>query len=128
MANYNQYDGNMGQTSMAQRLLNNGSDYIAVRIGQYDYLFVQGHIIKSSSSLSYSGESWIYNSDARNLTYTENDSGSVNIRYPDYCYSSLPEYQSLTVTDVYPKLCFFGIMTLVLVYVGFQFIKRRFVL
>lgn len=128
MANYNQYDGSMNQTSMAQRLLNNGSDYIAVRIGQYDYLFAQGHIVKSSSLLSYSGESWIYSSDDRSLTYTENDSGSVYIRYPDYCYSSLPEYQSLSVADVYPKLAFFGIMTLVLVYVGFQCIKRRFVL
>lgn len=128
MVNYNQYNGSMGQTSMAQRLLNNGSDYIAVRIGQYDYLFAQGHIVKSSSSLSYSGESWIYNSDARSLTYTENDSGSVNIRYPDYCYSSLPEYQNLSVTDVYPKFAFFGIMVLILVYVGFQCIKRRFVL
>lgn len=128
MGNYNQYDGSMGQTSMAQRLLNNGSDYIAVRIGQYDYLFAQGHIVKSSSSLSYSGESWLYSSDDRSLTYKENDSGSVYIRYPDYCYSSLPEYQNLSVADVYPKFAFFGIMTLVLVYVGFQCIKRRFVL
>lgn len=128
MATYNQYDGSMGQTSMAQRLLNNGSDYVAVRIGQYDYLFIQGHIVKSSSSLSYSGESWHYSSDDRSLTYTENDSGIVNIQYPDYCYSSLPEYQNLSVTDVYPKLAFFGIMVLIIVYVGFQCIKRRFVL
>lgn len=128
MAIYNQYDGSMGQTSIAQRLLNNGSDYIAVRIGQYDYLFVQGHIVKSSSSLSFSGESWHYSSDDRSLTYTENDSGTVNIQYPDYCYSSLPEYQNLSVADVYPKLAFFGIMVLIIVYVGFQCIKRRFVL
>ena len=128
MANYTQYDSSMNQTSMAQRLLNNGSDYIAVRVGQNDYLFVQGHVIRSSSSLSFSGESWLYSSDDRSLTYTENDSGSVSIQYPDYCYSSLPEYQSLTVTDVYPKLAFFGIMALILLYVGFQCIKRRFVL
>lgn len=128
MANYTQYDGSMNQSSMAQRLLNNGSDYIAVRIGQYDYLFAQGHIVKTSSSLSFSGESWIYSSDDRSLQYTENDSGTVTIRYPDYCYSSLPEYQSLSVNDVYPKLAFYGVIAFILLFIGFQCIKRRFVL
>lgn len=128
MANYTQYDGSMNQSSMAQRLLNNGSDYIAVRIGQYDYLFAQGHIEKTSSSLSFSGDSWIYSSDDRSLQYTENDSGFVTIRYPDYCYSSLPEYQSLSVNDVYPKLAFYGVIAFILLFIGFQCIKRRFVL
>lgn len=128
MANYNQYDGNMVQTSMAQRLLDNGSDYAAVRVSQFDYLFVQGHVDLNNSNLSYSGQSWIYSSDDRDLTYNEEDSGNISISYPDYVYSNIPDFQSLSVIDVYPKLAFYAIVALIFLFVGFQCIKRRFVL
>ena len=128
MANYSQYDGSMSQSTMAQRLLNNGSDYLAIRVGQNDYLFVQGHLDLTGSVLSYSGQSWLYSSNDRDLTYIENDSGSVTISYPDYVYSSEPEFQSLSVIDVYPKFAFYALMAFILLFVGFQCIKRRFVL
>lgn len=130
MANYTQYNGSNGQTNIAQRLLNNGSDWLTVRVSQYDYLFVQGKLDQKGSVISYNGESWIYNTNTNpaTLTYMESDSGTVNISYPSYVYSSEPSYQSLSVIDVYPKYAFYGILALILVFVGFQCIKRRFVL
>lgn len=130
MANYTQYNGSNGQTALAQRLLDNGSDWLTVRVSQYDYLFVQGKLDQKGSVISYNGESWIYNTNSSpaTLTYRGSDSGTVNISYPSYVYSSEPSYQSLSVIDVYPKYAFYGILALILVFVGFQCIKRRFVL
>lgn len=130
MASYNQYDGSNGQTNMAQRLLDNGSDWLCVRVGQYQYLFVQGKLDYTDSTITYEGQKWLYNTQysTNNLTYTEDDSGTVRISYPQYVYSSEPEFQSLSVIDVYPKYAFYGILALLLVFVGFQCVKRRFVL
>lgn len=130
LSNYTQYDGSNSQTAMAQRLLDNGSDWLTVRVGQYDYLFVQGKLDQQGSVISYNGESWIYRTSTNpgTLTYMESDSGTVRIKYPNYVYSSEPAYQSLSVIDVYPKYAFYGILALILVFVGFQCIKRRFVL
>ena len=129
MAEFVQYDGNMNQTSMAQRHLDNGSDWIAVRIGQYKYLFVQGKIKLVGDSAQFSGDQWIYTSSyggtAATLDYTEDTSGSVSIAYPDYLYSSMRQYQSLDVQNVYPKYCFFALLALILVTVGFSIIKKR---
>lgn len=131
MAAYTQYDGNMSQTTMAQRLLDNGSDYIAIRVGQYKYLFVQGKVSHEGNRLTYDGESWLYTSNTtgtNDLVYKDEDTGTVNISRESYVYSSLSEFQSLTVNDVYPMYSFYGILALILVFVGFQLIKRRFVL
>lgn len=130
MANYNQYDGSNGQTTMAQRLLDNGSDWLCVRVGQYQYLFIQGKLDYTGNTITYEGQKWLYNtsSGTNDLTYTESDSGTVLISYPQYVYSSEPEFQSLSVIDVYPKYVFYGILALLLVFVGFQCVKRRFVL
>lgn len=131
MAAYTQYDGNMSQTTMAQRLLNNGSEYIAVRVGQYRYLFVQGKVEHEGNRITYDGQSWLYNTNTtgtNDLVYNESDEGTINLSYNSYVYSSLDEFQSLTVNDVYPMYSFYGILALILVFTGFQFIKRRFVL
>lgn len=115
---------------MAQRLLNNGSDWLTVRTGQNEYLFIQGKLDQSGNTVSYSGESWIYNTSSSpgTLTHNERDSGTVRISYPSYVYSSEPAYQSLQVIDIYPKFAFYGVMAILLVFVGFHLIKRRFVL
>lgn len=132
MANYTQYDGSMNYTSMGQRLLDNGSDYFAVRIGQYQYLFVQGKVKQEGSSVSFSGDQWIYTTSysgsAASLDYSEDVSGSVSIAYPDYLYSSLRQYQSLDVQNVYPKYCFISLLVLIFVTVGFSIIKKRWIL
>lgn len=130
MANYNQYNGSNGQTSVAQRLLNNGSDWLTVRTGQNEYLFIQGKLSDSGNTITYSGSSWLYNTSTNpaTVTYRESDSGTVRISYPAYVYSSEPKYQSLTVIDVYPRFAFFGVLAFLLVFVGFNCIKRRFVL
>ena len=132
MADYTQYDGSMGYTSMCQRLLDNGSDYLAVRIGQYKYLFVQGKVKQEGSSLNFSGDQWIYTSSysgsAASLDYSEDVTGSVLIAYPDYLYSSLRQYQSLDVQNVYPKYCFISLLVLIFVTVGFSIIKKRWIL
>ena len=108
MADYTQYDGSMGYSSIAQRLLDNGSDYLAVRIGQYKYLFVQGKVNQEGSSLNFSGDQWIYTSSysgsAASLDYSEDVSGSVSIAYPDYLYSSLRQYQSLGTEEQESRL------------------------
>lgn len=132
MSDFVQYDGSMNQTTMAQRLLDNGSDWIAVRIGQYKYLFVQGKIKQEGSSLSFSGDQWIYTNSysgsPSTLDYSEDVSGSVSIVYPDFLYSSMRQYQSLDVQNVYPKYCFFALLALILVTVGFSIIKKRWIL
>lgn len=131
MANYTQYNGSNAQTSVAQRLLNNGSDWVSVRVGQYDYIFIQGHVERvSSSQLSYSGEKWLYNTASAYpaLTYTASDEGNISVINASYIYSSLPEYQSLSVIDVYPKLAFFGVIALLFVIIGFNVIKKRWIL
>lgn len=132
MADYTQFDGSMGYTSMAQRLLDNGSDYLAIRIGQYKYLFVQGKVHQDGSSLNFSGDQWIYTSSysgsVASLDYSEDVSGSVSISYPDYLYSSLRQYQSLDVQNVYPKYCFISLLVLIFVTVGFSIIKKRWIL
>lgn len=132
MAVYTQYDGSMGYTSIAQRLLDNGSDYLAVRIGQYKYLFVQGKVDQEGSSLNFSGDQWIYTSsysgsDA-SLDYSEDVTGSVSISYPDFIYSSMRQYQSLDVQNVYPKYCFISLLVLIFVTVGFSIIKKRWII
>ena len=131
MANYTQFDGSMNYTSMGQRLLDNGSDYLAVRIGQYKYLFVQGKV-NQGRSVSFSGDQWIYTSSysgsAASLDYSEDVTGSVSIGYPDYLYSSLRQYQSLDVQNVYPKYCFISLLVLIFVTVGFSIIKKRWIL
>lgn len=132
MADYIQYDGSMNYNSMGQRLLDNGSDYLAVRIGQYKYLFVQGKVKQEGSSLFFSGDQWIYHSSssgsAASLDYSEDVTGSVSISYPDYLYSSLRQYQSLDVQNVYPKYCFFSLLVLIFITVGFSIIKKRWIL
>lgn len=132
MANYTQFDGSMNYTSMGQRLLDNGSDYLAVRVGQYKYLFVQGKVTQEGSSLNFSGDQWIYTSSSSSsgssLDYSEDVSGSVSIVYPDYLYSSLRQYQSLDVQNVYPKYCFISLLVLIFVTVGFSIIKKRWIL
>lgn len=132
MADYSQYDGSMNYNSMAQRLLDNGSDYLAVRIGQYKYLFVQGKVKQEGSSLSFSGDQWIYTSSysgsVASLEYSEDVTGSVSIAYPDYLYSSLRQYQSLDVQNVYPKYCFFSLLVLILITIGFSIIKKRWII
>lgn len=132
MADYTQYDGSMNYTSMGQRLLDNGSDYLAVRIGQYKYLFVQGKVYQEGSSLNFSGDQWIYtisySGSAASLDYSEDVTGSVSIGYPDYLYSSLRQYQSLDVQNVYPKYCFISLLVLIFVTVGFSIIKKRWIL
>ena len=132
MADYTQFDGSMNYTSMGQRLLDNGSDYLAVRIGQSKYLFVQGKVNQDGSSLYFSGDQWIYTSSssgsAASLDYSEDVSGSVSIVYPDYLYSSLRQYQSLDVQNVYPKYCFISLLVLIFVTVGFSIIKKRWIL
>lgn len=132
MSTFIQYDGSMNQSSMAQRLLDNGSDWIAVRIGQYKYLFVQGKLKQEGDSVSFSGDQWIYTSSysgsAASLDYSEDVSGSVSIAYPDYLYSSLRQYQSLDVQNVYPKYCFISLLVLIFVTVGFSIIKKRWIL
>lgn len=132
MADYTQYDGSMNYTSIGQRLLDNGSDYLAVRIGQYKYLFVQGKVKQEGSSVSFSGDQWIYTSSysgsAASLDYSESVSGSVSIVYPDYLYSSLRQYQSLDVQNVYPKYCFILLLVLIFITVGFSIIKKRWIL
>lgn len=131
MANYTQYNGTNGQTTMAQRLLNNGSDYICVRVGQYDYLFIQGRISHDGNRITYDGQTWLYNSQSNNindLTYRESDTGTITLYYNSYVYSSLPEFQSLTVNDVFSRFLFFLVFAFILLYLGFKLIKRRFVL
>lgn len=132
MADFNQYDGSMNQTNMAQRLLDNGSDWIAVRIGQYKYLFVQGKVKQEGSSVSFSGDQWIYTNSysgsPATLDYSENVTGSVTIDYPDYLYSSLRQYQSLDVQNVYPKYCFISLLVLIFITIGFSIIKKRWIL
>lgn len=132
MADYTQFDGSMNYTSMGQRLLDNGSDYLAVRVGQYTYLFVQGTVYQDGSSLNFSGDQWIYTSSysgsAASLDYSEDVTGSVSIGYPDYLYSSLRQYQSLDVQNVYPKYCFISLLVLIFVTVGFSIIKKRWIL
>lgn len=131
MANYTQYqNGSMSQTSVAQRLLNNSSDWVAVRIGQYQYIFIQGHINRvSSSSLSYSGQKWLYDTSSTypTLTYTESDEGTITVVNSSYIYSSLPQYQSLDVIDYFPKLAFFAVVAFILVFVGFNIFKKRWI-
>ena len=128
MANYTQYDGNMSQSSMAQRLLDNGSDYIAVRISEYEYLFVQGKLSKDGSSIEYSGKRWIYNSRSGNtdLSYASEDSGTIQVRYPAYVYSNIDDYQSLTVKDVIPTYIFYLVFAFVLLELGFKLFRRKF--
>lgn len=131
MANYSQYNGSNGQTAVAQRLLDNGSDWITIRSAQNTYVFIQGKVYESGNNkLSYTGRSWIYNTSQNPPTviYNESDSGTITVSYPSYIYSSLPEYQSLSVQDVYPRYAFFGVLAFMLIFVGFQCIKRRFVL
>lgn len=131
MANYTQYNGTNGQSTMAQQLLNNGSDWACIRVGQYDYLFIQGRISHEGNKIIYDGQTWLYNSasgSTNDLTYRESDTGTVTISYNSYVYSSLPEFRSLTVNDVYTKFLFFLVFAFMLIYVGFKLIKRRFVL
>lgn len=132
MADYTQYDGSMGYTSIAQRLLDNGSDYLAIRIGQYKYLFVQGIVKQEGSTVTFSGDQWIYTSSysgsVGSLNYSEDVTGSVSIAYPDYLYSSLRQYQSLDVQNVYPKYCFISLLVLIFIIVGFSIIKKRWIL
>lgn len=129
MADYTQFDGSMNYTSMGQRLLDNGSDYLAVRIGQNKYLFVQGKVNQEGSLLNFSGDQWIYTSSysgsVASLDYSEDVTGSVSIGYPDYLYSSLRQFQSLDVQNVYPKYCFISLLVLIFVTVGFSIIKKR---
>ena len=75
MADYTQFDGSMNYTSMGQRLLDNGSDYLAVRIGQYKYLFVQGKVNQDGSSLNFSGDQWIYTSSSSGFSAGSMDTG-----------------------------------------------------
>lgn len=127
MASYTQYNGTNGQTTMAQRLLNNGSDYLSVRVGQDQYLFVQGHIDPSNNSIAYNGVSWLYNSSTQALTYNDSDSGTVSIINSSTVYSNEPEYQSLSVADAFPKMVFLALFALILVIVGFNLIKKRWI-
>ena len=132
MADFTQYDGSMNQTTIAQRILDNGSDWLAVRIGQYKYLFVQGKIKQEGSSVSFSGDQWIYTNSysgsPATLDYSEDVTGSVSIAYPDYLYSSMRQYQSLDVQNVYPKYCFISLLVLILITIGFSIIKKRWIL
>lgn len=128
MANYNQYDGSASNTTMAQRLLDNGSDWLTVRVGQYDTLFVQGVLDKENNKITYSGKSWIYNSRDSSLTYKGEDSGSVALINDSYVYSSLEGYQSLAVNDVFPRYTFILLFVVLLVVIGFNVIKKRWIL
>ena len=131
MSIYHQYDGSMSQSTMAQRLLDNGSDYLAVRVGQNEYLFVQGSVKFENGSAIYSGESWLYSGSYSGadptLEYLSDDSGSVKISYPYYVYSSDRAFQSLAVQDVFPRYCFFGILAFIVLFVGFNLIRKRWI-
>lgn len=127
MANYTQYNGNNSQTTMAQRLLNNGSDYLCVRVGQDQYLFVQGHVDPENNSITYNGVSWLYNSSTQALTYNDNDSGTVSLINKSTVYSNEPEFQSLSVADVFSKMVFLALFAFILVIVGFNVIKKRWI-
>lgn len=128
MANYIQYDGGNSQTNLAQRLLDNGSDWLSVRVGEFEYLFIQGSLDKESNKIVYDGRSWNYNSRTNTLSYNEDDSGQVTLVNDSYIYSSIEGYQGLSVRDVFPKYIFILLFALILVLVGFNVIKKRWIL
>lgn len=107
MANYTQYDGSNGQTTLSQRLLHNGSEYISVRTGNYEYVILQGDLELSGSKVTYTDcQKWVYTSSqsyggsSPELDYTESDSGTITLTVPAYVYSSFPEHQHLDVMKV----------------------------
>ena len=107
MANYTQYDGSNGQTTLSQRLLHNGSEYISVRTGNYEYVILQGDLELSGSKVTYTDcQKWVYTTSqsyggsSPELDYTESDSGTITLTVPAYVYSSFPEHQHLDVQNV----------------------------
>lgn len=129
MANYTQYTGtgtaSPSGTTQGQRWLHNGADYIAVRVGQYDTLYVLGVLEKNNNKVTYSGESWLYNSRDASYTYNDVDSGQITLTDELYVYSDLPGFQRLSVTDVFPHMIFYALFALILVLVGFNLIRKR---
>lgn len=113
MAAYTQYEGNNSQTTLSQRLLHNGSDYISVRTGNYEYVILQGDLDLSGNTVTYTDcQKWVYtstqsyNGDPPDLTYTESDSGTITLSYPAYVYSSFPQHQHLDVFNVMDSTAF----------------------
>lgn len=127
MADYVQYDGSVS-VSVPQRLLDNGSDYITLRVNQYDTLIVQGKLSKDNNIVEYNGESWVYNSRDGTLTYIDSDSGRLTLVNDSYVYSSLKGYQRLSVNDVYPRFIFITLLAVILIIVGFNVVKKRWIL
>lgn len=105
MANYTQYSGGSNsQTTLSQRLLNNGSDYLSVRVSDRQYLILQGDLYLEGSVITYSDcQCWIYTTSSGrtpDLSYSENESGTVTVTVPAYVYSSISNYQHLDVMEV----------------------------
>lgn len=107
MANYTQYDGSNGQATLSQRLLHNGSEYISVRTGNYEYVILQGDLDLSGNIVTYKDcQKWVYTTSqsyggsSPELDYFESDSGTISLTVPAYVYSSFPQHQSLDVQNV----------------------------
>lgn len=133
MANYTQFisptgSSSPGGTTQGQRVLDNGSDYLGVRVSQYETLYVQGVLDRENNVISYSGDSWVYNSHDNTFTYRAADLGRVTVSDDIYVYSSLPGYQRLSVADVFPRYCFMALFALILLLIGFNVIKKRWIL
>lgn len=127
MANYTQLD-ELPSNVYTQRLLNNGSDYIAVAISDTEDLYIQGRLSQSGSVVSYIGESWILDSSDSSLTYNSSDAGQITITDELYVYSSLKGYQKIGVRDVFPHFIFCALIALLLVIIGFNVIRKRWIL
>ena len=140
MAAYTQYsDGSNGQTTVSQRLLHNGSDYISVRTGNYQYVILQGELELSGSTVTYTDcQKWVYttaqsySSGTPDLDYTESDSGTVTLTVPAYVYSSFPQHQHLDVMNVMDPSAFsvnilIGFILVSCVFQVFRRIRNRMV-
>lgn len=140
MANYTQYEGSNGQTTLSQRLLHNGSEYISVRTGNYEYVILQGDLELSGSKVTYTDcQKWVYTSaqsysgDPPDLDYIESDSGTITLTYPAYVYSSFPEHQGLDVQNVMDPATFsinilLGFILVSSVFHVFQRVRNRLVI
>lgn len=112
MAAYTQYEASNGQTTLSQRLLHNGSDYLSVRTGEREYVILQGDLELSGSTVTYTDcQKWVYTSSSYSgelpdLAYTESDSGTVTLTVPAYVYSSFPAHQHLDVQQVADSAAF----------------------
>lgn len=137
MSTYIQYDGANNQTTLAERLLNNTSDYICVRVGEREYLFLSGEMSQNGRTVTYEDckkweyETYSYSGTSPTLKYTESDSGTVTLlENTSYVYSSLSGYPHLNVKEVvtlesYTNLALLGFLVVSAVFAVFRRVRGR---